>query len=303
MECRVCKNSNNNEVFEIKENMYSTGEVFKYFQCSKCKTLQIANMPENISAYYDNSSYYSFFNKQSFSKKLRQWQIKNLIKNDILAKLYNFFFPLGRFSAFVNVKPSLDAKIIDIACGNGEFLYQLKNCGYKNLCGIDPFIKESIIEKNLSIYKKSIFELDEKFDFIMLNHSFEHMAENLQTLQKISELLDENGVCVIRIPTVDSYAWKTYKGNWVQIDAPRHFFLYSIEGFKYLVDKTNLKIINIEYDADSFQFWGSETVQKGKPFSNVKASIQLLYQLKYLFKIKYHNNRKSGDSIAIYLRL
>jgi hypothetical protein len=98
----------------------------------------------------------------------------------------------------------------------------------------------------------------------MFNHSYEHVTDPEQTLKSISDKLSDNGVCIIRIPTASSYAWENYKENWVQLDAPRHLFLHSVESMKYLANKVNLKLDEeVAYDSTAFQFWGSEQYQKG----------------------------------------
>lgn len=57
----------------------------------------------------------------------------------------------------------------------------------------------------------------------MFHHSFEHIADPFETLCSVRRLLS-SGTCLIRIPIVDSWAWENYGVNWIQIDAPRHFF-------------------------------------------------------------------------------
>ena len=47
--------------------------------------------------------------------------------------------------------------ILDVGCGNGMFLYGLKNMGFKNVIGIDPFI-ENNIEYKINDTEKMILE-------------------------------------------------------------------------------------------------------------------------------------------------
>ena len=66
----------------------------------------------------------------------------------------------------------------------------------------------------------------------MFHHSFEHLPDPIETLERVYRLMPSGGNCLIRIPLVSSEAWKKYGPHWVQLDAPRHFFLYSIESLK-----------------------------------------------------------------------
>jgi hypothetical protein len=59
MDCRICGNTDGNKDYYIKDYTFGAKNSFHYFQCEKCKCLQIAEIPRDMSAYYD-SGYYSF---------------------------------------------------------------------------------------------------------------------------------------------------------------------------------------------------------------------------------------------------
>jgi SAM-dependent methyltransferase len=49
----------------------------------------------------------------------------------------------------------------------------------------------------------------------------------LRLQEAAASLLACKGIIVVRIPAVSSYAWERYGVAWMQLDAPRHFFLHS----------------------------------------------------------------------------
>ena len=110
-----------------------------------------------------------------------------------------------------------------------------------------------------------------KWDIIMLHHVLEHIWEQHETIQSIKTHLSENGIAIIRIPTTSSFAWEHYKEKWFQIDAPRHFFIHSINSLKRLVEKYNLEIVNYYSDSDAKQFWISEQYQHNIPLYSEKS--------------------------------
>ena len=63
MKCSICKNTTNLKEYKVKEMMFGFREEFNYFECSKCKCIQISEIPDNMHKYYP-SNYYSF-NSQS----------------------------------------------------------------------------------------------------------------------------------------------------------------------------------------------------------------------------------------------
>jgi len=320
--CRICGNNNKNKRYLINENMKGLNEVFTYFQCSKCGCLQIESFPLNISDYYFNNYYsYSenkFSNVNNFFVKIILNYILNYIifnKGMLNKHLFNFLslkyttlLSLRAFSFIPNL--TKNSKILDVGCGTGGKLYILKNFGFRNLLGIDPFLKKDFHYKNgLNILKNDIYDVKGKWDIIILNHSFEHMKNPIKTLKKIKKLLSNKGFCVIRMPTTSSYAWKHYKENWVQIDAPRHFFLHSLKSIKILAKKTGFRLEKYIYDSRSFQFWGSEQnlkkiplLSKNSYMINRKKSIFSKNTIRLFNKrTKNLNEINQGDQASYYL--
>jgi len=65
------------------------------------------------------------------------------------------------------------------------------------------------------------------------NDRFRPLADRAKVVFGGQNLMEKaakvpGGWCVIRIPTVSSFAWEHYREQWVQLDAPRHFFLHKV---------------------------------------------------------------------------
>jgi SAM-dependent methyltransferase len=144
----------------------------------------------------------------------------------------------------------------------------------------------------------------------MFHHSLEHIPDPERILKIAYDLLKPGGYCIIRIPTVSSYAWKNYGMKWVQLDAPRHFYLHSIKSIEILSRRTNFKLSNIIYDSTAFQFWGSEqylqNITLTDPHSYLMNPKNSLFSkkdiLEFSKRAKELNAAKLGDQAVFYLK-
>jgi SAM-dependent methyltransferase len=312
--CKICGNEKNPEEYILKEMMFGTRDQFKYFKCSNCYCLQIKEFPQNIEKYYP-PNYYSF-------KNLKKSNLLNYLKykrdlfsyrgKGIIGKLLvNFYGYSDIHSWLPELNLKKDDAILDVGTGAGDLLIRLLKLGFKNLVGIDQFIEKDIFyNQYLSIYKKDLSLINKVFDLVMFHHVFEHLKDPHYTFKKIKNILKKDGLLLIRIPVIDSYAWEKYKVNWVQLDPPRHYFLHTIKSIKYLSMRYNFKIKKIIYDSTSFQFWGSEQYEKEIPlisplsyYSNPKGSIFNKQLIKKFSKQAMElNKNKEGDSACFIIQ-
>ncbi len=314
--CKICSNDKDNKIYIAREMMFGLRDKFVYFQCSSCNCLQIAEFPEDISKYYSTENYYSF--KEVEEKKyqgLRGYLNSIIVGSNVLndsfgSNLLRFVFPRKNKKFLNKVIKGYDTRILDVGCGNGyKFLYPLYESGFHKIEGCDPFIEDDIYYQNgLKIFKSESSEIEGEYDLICFNHSFEHISNPLETLERSYDLLSKGGYCIIRIPTSSSFAWKHYGENWFQLDAPRHYFLHSIESIQYLADQTNFKLEEPVFDSTHHQFTISERYKRDKTISEriYDSNWGRTYSIfqKALFSIKSTtlNMQHNGDQAIFYLR-
>lgn len=271
MECKICGNAEGNKTHEAREMMFGLRGNFAYFQCSQCGCLQISEIPADMSKYYP-ANYYSFHSRPDAPINLAKKLIKRIRDNyaifnqGLLGRLLYVFFPYETLRVLSRIRLTKDSAILDVGCGSGDFLYTLRENGFRNLLGIDPFIEKNIEYKNgLRILKQTISDAKGIWDLIMFHHSFEHLPNPLEILQSVSKLLNKGGVCLIRIPTVPCYAWEHYRENWVQLDAPRHFFIHSPESIKILAGQAGFRLGRNRIRFHRFPVVGKRAVFKRYP--------------------------------------
>jgi SAM-dependent methyltransferase len=244
--CRVCRAIRENKKILAKEYFLGTKKEYEYDMCSECGSLFLNKIPDELTELY--AKYYSF----SLTKPvpiLKKFVYKKIINGGGFGRFLSNFFNKQDdlpIKSLAPIKLSYKDRILDVGCGSGSLLKLLYDLGFKNSMGIDPFLDSDKKFPNAPILKKmEIFDLKERFDLIMFHHVFEHFPLLKDTLKKVCSLLSEKGVCIIRIPDIDSYSFMKYQENWFSIHAPFHLALPSRRGMKIIVEESGLIIEKI----------------------------------------------------------
>lgn len=310
--CRICGNDKDNSEFIAKEMMFGLRETFNYFECSCCGCLQIEDIPQDMAKYYP-SNYYSFnaaSDSTSLPKRMRD-KFAVFDKGLLGRILYRYKPDAMGLRSLAKLSLNKDMRIIDVGCGDGKLLCSLREIGFRNLLGVDPFVAQDIDYSNgVRIVKDELANIDGSWDVVMFHHSFEHIFDQLDILNSANRIMDDYGTCIIRVPVVSSFAWRHYGVNWVQLDAPRHFFLHSIQSMTLLAEQAGLYIEHIVFDSTSFQFIGSELYLKDmclfdqntgelKTPSSFFSAAELS---KFSDETKLLNAKADGDQAVFYLK-
>jgi len=311
-QCRICGRDAAHPSYEIREMMYGSREEFRYFQCLSCGCLQIAEIPKDLGRYYPDN-YYSYSSKAHLNDSW--WRQFRYAAGAGSARLLNRF--LGRLVrppkhlAWVdNARLTAASRILDVGCGSGKYLLKMHLGGFKHCIGLDPFIRETIRYPNgVTVHKQELQEFaartGEEFDLVMFHHSLEHMEDPQAMLHAASTLLSEQGTILVRVPIADSYAWQHYREHWIQIDAPRHLYLFTQKSLELLAGQVELAVDLIEFDSTKLQLICSELYRRDIPGNAPKRDKNIFSgaELRDIRrKVRELNRSRQGDQAAFYLR-
>ena len=151
--------------------MFGTRDEFEYFECAQCGCLQISNPPEEMSKYYP-SDYYSPETATAHRISKKDRVMAPIVRNRLIADSGLAISLLGlvysKSSLLNSLKKahvSLNSKILEVGCGQGVLMLALKNWGFKDVTGVDPYC-QSKIHPDLSILNTSVDELQKTQNLI-----------------------------------------------------------------------------------------------------------------------------------------
>jgi SAM-dependent methyltransferase len=260
--CYICQDRSPREAHEIHDTVDGTHS-FRYERCPSCGVLQLEKIPENIDYFY-SQGYYSFTQQNplvSYLKSLRTayYLRKPTLVNRLLAKKYGPP-PVVRWLEPIPV-PS-GASVLDVGCGQGIALRDLSRAGFSRLVGVDPYLSESVTYGPVQLIKSQLRDIKESFDIVILSHSLEHMQDPREILKQVRARLSPGGHVVLRVPIL-GYSWQHYGRNWIDLDAPRHNFIFTPKSVELLAAQAGLALEKTVYDMEGFNLWASEQLAQG----------------------------------------
>lgn len=160
------------------------------------------------------------------------------------------------------------AKILDLGCGPGYFLDEMKDRGYTDVVGVtlspgDTKIcqdKGHVVKPyDLSFLPQKDGYFDESVDFIFLRHSLEHSPYPIFSLMEYNRVLKQGGKLYIEVPQPDCDRQHEFNLN--------HYSILGHNMIAALLQRTGFdinKFNNIDFELNVVQEDGSESTMKEK---------------------------------------
>lgn len=163
---------------------------------------------------------------------------------------------IRRVADFIeNVRPIQGQFVLEVACGDGEFLEEIVKREPGIAIGIDPSTTERTqgpLQMKKTLFDDSYLErMTCPVDLLINRHMIEHMLDPLEMLKRFRCVLAENGILYLETPRLD----------WI-LDQ-RAFFDFPYEHCTYYTDQFMPRLLN----AAGFEIIAFEKSYDGQYFS------------------------------------
>ncbi|MBO8143316.1 MAG: class I SAM-dependent methyltransferase [Thermodesulfobacterium sp.] len=280
--CLLCNNEGMFLYNNLRDCLFEVPGIWAFRHCPNCGLVWLdpQPLPSELSKLY--TQYYT----HQVERASRKWlaSLRNVIKTSILQtcfgysmeqnKLLGWLFSLiGPFKEIVGrsimwLKAQERGRLLDIGCGNGQFLYRMRELGWE-VVGVEPDPEAVRIAKEqfgLEIFEGNIEQVElppNSFDAITMNHVIEHVSDPIGTLGKCYRLLKHGGKLVIVTPNIQSLGLHLFGKYWRGWEVPRHLFLFSPKSLRMCAERAGFKVQELSTTAKGARWmWAASRLIK-----------------------------------------
>lgn len=202
--------------------------------------------------------------------------------------------------------------VLDIGCGSGNLLSELRFLGFSDLTGIDfdPKAVSAARDAGLEVFQAEINDLERRdFDIALMNHVIEHVISPIQFLCQTLDHLAVGGLLVIRTPNSTSFLAKLFGRNWRGLESPRHINVFSYQSLERACAQAGFTVTEIGSTNSMLQGIYLESVEliltDMKPFYSrlCRAALRLAFPLVvFISSVKRRIDPFSGEELFAVLR-
>lgn len=226
MNCLVCGSNNKKELTKLCNNMDIMGPFFhgknsSVVSCEKCGHVYV-DIDINQDAF---TQYYA----SNYSKSLSYFEV---FGKDY-AEIY-YFNIAHRILKYTDKK----AKILDIGGGIGELAEYMYMHGFEDITVMEssPRCIELCKKRRIPVIESDtmhiINDLEKTYDFIIINHTLEHILRFDNTLSVARKMLKDTGHIYVEVPDASKYPDTDFVPYW--FFTYEHLFHMSLENFDNL---------------------------------------------------------------------
>lgn len=260
---------------------------FSYHRCPRCDLHYLAEVPDNLDAYYGDDYY----------------AVPSLARLEKIGRRQAFRMDLIRCHA-------TGTSLLEIGSAFGVLAWQAKAAGFsvqalemdarcctylRDVVGVDAIQSSS---------PEQIVEGLPPHDVIVLWHVLEHLPAPLALLAPLAGNLAPGGILVIATPNPSAWQFKVMGRHWPHVDAPRHTMLIPSQVLAQRAARLGLEVLYLsdgDADARSWNRFGWQRLLMnrvhGKWLNRIAFAVGTL-----LAAIVFPWDRRHGSAYTVVLR-
>lgn len=187
--------------------------------------------------------------------------------------------------------PREEGTLFEIGAGRGEFLAAVRDYGF-SVSGLEPgeagrdYARKAFGIELSTLFAKDV-SFDKEYDVVAIRHVMEHIDQPGKLMEKIyHEGLRKGGLLFLKLPRIDSWEFRFFRGFWSGLDLPRHRIHFTKNGIIQLLEKYGFTKIEVKSEITPLDIVRSLTYySKYGPTGNLKNLAGIFSSLPYFLKV------------------
>ena len=215
------------EHFLDTKDFLVSGESFSLMRDPQSELLATTPSPDHLESYYQSEDYLSH---NDTARGLMAFVYRAVKKISINWKI-----------RLIEKYAADEKSLLDFGSGTGDLLQAAHRKGFE-IAGVEPNAqaRKRAGEKGIPLHHE--LPAGKKYQVITLWHVLEHLPDPEKELDRLKELLHDNGTLFIAVPNFNSYDAQYYGEFWAAYDVPRHLWHFSKKSIQLLLDKLGMEI-------------------------------------------------------------
>ncbi|WP_315810090.1 class I SAM-dependent methyltransferase [Pseudomonas sp. C9-3] len=268
--CPACGSDSATADYSRRDDFLRIPDIWGYSRCGDCSSVFLAVRPDASSiylAYEEYPTHNDAFGSLGLSEDgfiwglirdylYRRFGVETSARRLVGGKfIFSMIGPLrlklDRFGRHVHLKHGDrgSLKLMDVGCGNGEFLSLAGLMGLK-ASGIDPDEKAVSVAVNKGLdVRLGGFDLlsreNEAYDIVTMNQVVEHVFDQRELLSSCYSALREDGLLWMAYPNPEAIGLRVFGSAWCALHPPYHICLTSQGQMRKILAEAGFRDIKV----------------------------------------------------------
>lgn len=269
--CLMCGDEGAMLYSGLRDCLFGAPGRWGLMQCPRCRLVWLnpQPIPDDVGKLYAQ-----YHTHQTFVAPKRLACLRKGVKASILKSRYGYQTEdsnkvIGAFLSYIApplreivgssvrwLKASENGRLLDVGCGNGRFLDQMRQLGW-NVTGIEPdgeAVSVACEKFGLEVFQGSLEKArfaNGHFDAITMNNVIEHAPDPIELLRECCRVLKPNGEIVVVTPNIKSLGHNVFGENWRGLEVLRHLFLFTPQALRACAESAGLDVQELRTTAIS----------------------------------------------------
>ncbi|OPY57223.1 MAG: hypothetical protein A4E49_00091 [Methanosaeta sp. PtaU1.Bin112] len=268
--CLLCGDEGDILYSGLRDRLFDAPGIWSLMQCPKCQLVWLNPRPaaDDIGKLYAN-----YFTHEIPNNQNRNGGLRRVVKASILQSSYGYRIDganrvMGSALSYVGPLKAIvcssvrwleaheGGRLLDVGCGNGRFLDQMRQLGWE-VTGVEPdgaAVSVAREKLGLQVFEGSLEEArlpGSHFDAITMNHVIEHVPDPIGTLRECHRVLRPGGKLVVSTPNIRSMGFQVFGEYWRGLEVPRHLHLFCPQSLRIAAEHAGLRVMELRTTARS----------------------------------------------------